>query len=134
VNDNEQKSWMYALELTKVQTEIHKLKVDETLKTLFELQKKIHEHLNTSKFVYDKKFISPAVPIDQSITDGYIVCLEDGSKRKSLKQYLWRCYNMTPDDYRKKWNLPDDYPIVAPSTTRKHRKRAIDIGLGKTHK
>lgn len=56
-----------------------------------------------------------AVPIDESIRDDYLVCLEDGRKLKSLKRYLQRHFGMTPDEYRAKWSLPADYPMVAPA-------------------
>ena len=57
---------------------------------------------------------SPAVPVDKSITHDYIVCLEDGRRLKTLRRYLKRKYSLTPDEYRARWGLPDDYPLVAP--------------------
>lgn len=56
-----------------------------------------------------------AVPIDESVHDDYLVCLEDGRKLKSLKRHLRYCFGMTPDEYRTKWGLPSDYPMVAPA-------------------
>ena len=56
----------------------------------------------------------PAVPIDRSITRDYIVCLDDGTRLKTLRRYLKRKYSLTPDQYRERWGLPDDYPMVAP--------------------
>ena len=56
----------------------------------------------------------PAVPIDRSITRDYIVCLDDGRRLKTLRRYLRRKYSLTPDQYRERWGLPDDYPMVAP--------------------
>lgn len=56
----------------------------------------------------------PAVPVEDSVQDQYLVCLEDGRKLKSLKNYLQRHFRMTPEDYRAKWSLPPDYPMVAP--------------------
>jgi len=73
----------------------------------------------------------PAVPIDQSVTDDYIVCLEDGKKLKLAKRWLSTRYNMTPDDYRKKWGLPGDYPMIAPSYARQRREMALEAGLGR---
>ncbi|MEN3931766.1 MucR family transcriptional regulator [Microvirga sp. W0021] len=61
----------------------------------------------------------PAVPVEQSLSDDRIICLEDGTVHKSLKRYLAVKYNMTPDQYRKKWNLPDNYPMVAPALSRR---------------
>ena len=73
----------------------------------------------------------PAVPIKRSVTPDYIVCLEDGKKLKMLKRHLKTAYNMTPEEYRERWGLPADYPMVAPSYAEKRSKLAKDIGLGK---
>ena len=73
----------------------------------------------------------PAVPVSRSITDDHIICLEDGKKLKMLKRYLRSHYNMTPEEYRKRWGLPADYPMVAPSYTKKRSDFAKKIGLGK---
>jgi predicted transcriptional regulator len=72
----------------------------------------------------------PAVPIRQSIKPDYIVCLEDGKKLKMLKRHLMTAYGMTPDEYRAKWGLPADYPMVAPNYAEARRQLAKDIGLG----
>ncbi|MEQ8745631.1 MucR family transcriptional regulator [Pyruvatibacter sp.] len=72
----------------------------------------------------------PAVPIKRSITPDYIVCLEDGKRLKMLKRYLRSHYDMSPDDYRAKWNLPTDYPMVAPNYSKQRSQFAKDIGLG----
>ncbi len=73
----------------------------------------------------------PAVPIKKSFTTDYIVCLEDGKKLKMLKRYLRSRYGMTPDEYRSKWNLPADYPMVAPAYAKRRSEFAKKIGLGK---
>lgn len=72
----------------------------------------------------------PAVPIKRSITPDYIICLEDGKKLKMLKRHLKTAYNMTPEQYRERWGLPADYPMVAPNYAQKRSKLAKDIGLG----
>jgi predicted transcriptional regulator len=72
----------------------------------------------------------PAVSIRQSIKPDYIVCLEDGKKLKMLKRHLMTSYGMTPDDYRAKWGLPADYPMVAPNYAESRRQLAKSIGLG----
>ena len=77
----------------------------------------------------------PAVPIKKSITPGYLICLEDGKKLKMLKRHLMTHYQMTPEQYRAKWNLPADYPMVAPNYAEQRRTLAKKIGLGtKRHK
>ena len=73
----------------------------------------------------------PAVPIGKSITPDYLVCLEDGRKLKMLKRYLRSRYDMTPEEYRTRWSLPADYPMVAPNYAKLRSKHAKDIGLGK---
>lgn len=73
----------------------------------------------------------PAVSIRSSVKHDYIVCLEDGAKLKMLKRYLRTNYDMTPEDYRAKWNLPRDYPMVAPAYAEQRRSLAQQIGLGR---
>ena len=75
--------------------------------------------------------LTPAVPIKKSITEDYIICLEDGKKLKMLKRYLMTMYGMTPDDYRTKWGLKADYPMIAPGYARRRRDLAFKIGLGR---
>ena len=72
----------------------------------------------------------PAVSIRASIKPDYVVCLEDGKKLKMLKRHLMTHYNMTPDQYRAKWGLPADYPMVAPNYAEQRRTLAKSIGLG----
>ncbi|MEM7169232.1 MAG: MucR family transcriptional regulator [Pseudomonadota bacterium] len=73
---------------------------------------------------------TPAVPIKKSITPDYIVCLEDGKKLKMLKRHLKTAYDMSPEDYRDRWGLAADYPMVAPNYARQRSKLAKQIGLG----
>jgi predicted transcriptional regulator len=72
----------------------------------------------------------PAVSIKKSITPDYLICLEDGRKFKSLKRHLRTKYNMSPEDYRAKWGLPKDYPMVAPNYARARSDLAKQMGLG----
>ncbi len=74
--------------------------------------------------------LEPKVPIRSSIKPDFIVCLEDGKKLKMLKRHLMTHYQMTPDDYRAKWGLPADYPMVAPNYAEQRRNLAKKIGLG----
>lgn len=75
--------------------------------------------------------LKPAVPVRQSIKPDYIVCLEDGRKLKMLKRHLMTAYGMTPEEYRAKWGLPADYPMVAPNYSAARRQLAKAIGLGR---
>ena len=72
----------------------------------------------------------PAVSVRKSVTPDYIVCLEDGKKLKMLKRHLKTAYNMTPEEYRERWGLASDYPMVAPNYARQRSKLAKEIGLG----
>ena len=74
---------------------------------------------------------TPAVPIKKSVTPDFIVCLEDGKKLKMLKRYLRTAYNMSPEEYRARWGLPPDYPMVAPSYAEARSSLAKALGLGK---
>lgn len=76
--------------------------------------------------------LQPAVPIRKSITPDFIICLEDGRKMKMLKQHLRLVYQMTPDDYRQKWGLPPEYPMVAPSYAKRRSDFARSSGLGRS--
>jgi predicted transcriptional regulator len=76
----------------------------------------------------------PAVPVKKSITPDYIICLEDGRKFKTLKRYLRGNYNLTPEQYRAKWGLPADYPMVAPNYSERRSQFAKQMGLGRAPK
>ena len=76
----------------------------------------------------------PAVPIKKSITPDYLICLEDGKQLKMLKRYLRSQYQLSPEDYRKKWGLPSDYPMVAPNYAERRSQFAKEIGLGRQQK
>ncbi|WP_193336539.1 MucR family transcriptional regulator [Devosia beringensis] len=75
--------------------------------------------------------LKPAVPVRKSVAPDYIICLEDGKKFKSLKRHLRTHYNLSPEEYREKWGLPADYPMVAPSYSATRSKLAKDNGLGR---
>lgn len=84
----------------------------------------------TSTFATERP--QPAVSIKKSILPDYIVCLEDGKKLKMLKRHLKSSYNLSPEQYRERWGLPADYPMVAPKYAEQRSKLAKQIGLGKT--
>ncbi len=76
--------------------------------------------------------LKPAVPVKKSVTPDYIVCLEDGKKLKMLKRHLQSSYGLTPAEYRTKWGLPNDYPMVAPNYAKARSDMAVKIGLGRS--
>lgn len=79
----------------------------------------------------DREVSKPAVAVRRSITPDYLICLEDGKKLKMLKRHLRTTYGMTPEEYRAKWKLPHDYPMVAPNYAKQRSEFAKNIGLGR---
>jgi predicted transcriptional regulator len=75
--------------------------------------------------------LTPAVPIKRSIATDYLVCLEDGKRQRTLKRHLASRHNMTPDEYRRRWGLPANYPMVAPAYAAKRSELAKSLGLGR---
>lgn len=75
--------------------------------------------------------LKPAVPVSRSVQPDHLVCLEDGKKLTMLKRYLRSRYDLTPEQYRQRWNLPSDYPMVAPDYAKRRSAFAKEIGLGK---
>jgi predicted transcriptional regulator len=101
------------------------------------LIEKVHSvlvEIESSTGVDEKPELKPAVSIRKSITDDHIVCLEDGKKFKSLKRHLRTRYDMSPEEYREKWGLPADYPMVAPNYARQRSDLARKMGLGQSKK
>lgn len=99
-----------------------------------ELIKSVHKTVSTLAQSSDgspTERQKPAVAVSRSVTEDHIICLEDGKKLKMLKRYLRSHYGLTPDEYRKRWGLPADYPMVAPSYTKKRSDFAKKNGLGK---
>ena len=97
------------------------------------LIEKVHSvltEIETSGSADEKPELKPAVAIRKSVTDDHIVCLEDGKKFKSLKRHLRTKYNMSPEEYRAKWGLPKDYPMVAPNYAKARSDLAKQMGLG----
>jgi len=108
-----------------------------TTDSLPEVIRSVHKTitgLSESKAEKAEERPKPAVPISKSVTEDYIVCLEDGKKLKMLKRYLRSRYDLSPDDYRRRWGLPADYPMVAPSYTARRSEFAKQIGLGRGNK
>ncbi len=87
--------------------------------------------LQTNEVPAPVEELKPAVPVKKSVASDYIICLEDGKKFKSLKRHLRTHYNLSPEEYREKWGLPADYPMVAPSYSATRSKLAKDNGLGR---
>jgi predicted transcriptional regulator len=125
-------------------TELLRLTVDVTVAFLEnntvpvaqvpELMSTVHQSiqkLNSNDAEAENAPLKPAVSIRKSITDDYLICLEDGKRLKMLKRHLRTAYNMTPEEYRAKWRLPASYPMVAPAYAAQRSVFAKKIGLGK---
>jgi len=128
---NEQENKLNLLELTSRIVAAHVTNNSVSIPELPKLITAVHEALaasNNGELVESRP--EPAVPITESITPDYIVCLEDGKKLKMLKRHLRARYNMSPEDYRDRWRLPLSYPMVAPNYAKHRSSLAKTIGLG----
>tara|TARA_Y100000814_G_scaffold129690_1_gene93820 strand:+ start:1899 stop:2309 length:411 start_codon:yes stop_codon:yes gene_type:complete len=97
-----------------------------------QLISQVHSSLpDTGKSVGSRERPTPAVSIKKSVTPDYLVCLEDGKKLKMLKRHLKTAYDLTPSQYRERWGLAADYPMVAPNYAKRRSNLAKEIGLGK---
>ncbi|MCF8480170.1 MAG: MucR family transcriptional regulator [Rhodospirillum sp.] len=101
--------------------------IPELIQTTFRTLNALEPHSMEAK----AEALKPAVSVKKSITPEYLICLEDGKKLKMLKRHLRTNYDMTPEDYRAKWNLPNDYPMVAPNYALQRSEFAKKIGLGR---
>ncbi|KDE20165.1 MucR family transcriptional regulator [Acetobacter aceti 1023] len=92
----------------------------------------IYQALKTAELPQNEpEKLQPAVPVKRSVFPDYIICLEDGKKLKMLKRHLQSAYGMTPEQYRERWGLPADYPMVAPNYAERRSTLAREIGLGR---
>lgn len=105
-----------------------------TPEQLTDLIRSVHRTVDALSQGEEEKFLEkpkPAVPVNKSVHADFLICLEDGKKLKMLKRYLRSTYNMSPEDYRKRWGLAADYPMVAPSYAARRSEFAKRIGLGR---
>ena len=121
-------------ELLELTTEIVSAHVSNNTLPVNELPQLIQDVYRTLSSVGGVTIASerpqPAVPVKKTVTAEYIICLEDGKKLKMLKRHLKTAYDMTPDEYRERWGLPRDYPMVAPNYAKHRSSLAKKIGLG----
>jgi len=121
-------------ELLALTTEIVAAHVANNSVSMADLPQLIHEVYRTLASVGTTPVVperpQPAVPVKKSVTPDYIICLEDGKKLKMLKRHLKTAYDMTPEDYRERWGLSADYPMVAPNYALHRSTLAKKIGLG----
>ncbi|MHA6691508.1 Ros/MucR family transcriptional regulator [Devosia sp. A449] len=127
----------YEHDLIELSTEIVSAYVSHNSVSVTDLPKLIAEvhgalrGLQSNEVAVPVEELKPAVPIRKSVSADFIICLEDGKKFKSLKRHLRTHYNLSPEEYREKWGLPTDYPMVAPSYSATRSKLAKDNGLGR---
>ena len=125
IDQGELLSW--TVQIVTAQLGNNKLSLDEVTPLIGTLHSALAKIAGTAR----PDAPTPAVPINKSVTRDYIVCLEDGRHLKTLKRHLSSAYNMTPEEYRARWGLPPDYPMVAPNYARKRSALAKQIGLGR---
>ena len=109
----------------------HQLPVSELPRLIQSVRDSLQRLTAPAEEAPAKEELRPAVAIKKSVTPDYIVCLEDGKKLKMLKRHLMSSYGITPDEYRAKWGLPSDYPMVAPNYAKARSDLALQLGLGK---
>ena len=109
----------------------HQLPVSELPRLIQSVRDSLQRLTAPAEEAPAKEELKPAVAIKKSVTADYIVCLEDGKKLKMLKRHLMSSYGMTPDEYRAKWGLPADYPMVAPNYAKARSDLAVKLGLGR---
>jgi predicted transcriptional regulator len=109
----------------------HQLPVSELPRLIQSVRDSLQRLTAPVEEVPVKEELKPAVAIKKSVTPDYIICLEDGKKLKMLKWHLMSSYGMTPDEYRSKWGLPSDYPMVAPNYAKARSDLAVKLGLGR---
>ncbi len=134
-NSMEQDKLEYASELLELSTEIVSAYVSHNVVPAAELPELIASvygamSATQSEAAETKEPLKPAVSVRRSITDDYLICLEDGKKFKSLKRHLRTHYGLSPEEYRDKWGLPADYPMVAPNYAAARSELAKKMGLG----
>ena len=124
-------------DLIELSTEIVSAYVSHNALSLTDLPKLISDVHNALKGLRSEgapepiEELKPAVPVRKSVAPDYIICLEDGKKFKSLKRHLRTHYDLSPEEYREKWGLPADYPMVAPNYSATRSRLAKDNGLGR---
>ena len=137
MNDTTGATVGYEQDLIELSTEIVSAYVSHNALSPSDLPKLIADvhgalrTLSTNEAPLPVEELKPAVPVRKSVAADYIICLEDGKKFKSLKRHLRTHYNLSPEEYREKWGLPADYPMVAPSYSATRSKLAKDNGLGR---
>jgi len=137
MNDNAASAGAYEHDLIELSTEIVAAYVSHNSVSPTDLPKLIADvhgalqSLHTNEVIVPSEELKPAVPVRKSVAPDYIICLEDGKKFKSLKRHLRTHYNLSPEEYREKWGLPADYPMVAPNYSATRSKLAKDNGLGR---
>ncbi len=120
------------LELTAQIVSAHVSNNSASAETLPALIRDVFTALETAgQTAPEPEKLQPAVPVKRSVFPDYIVCLEDGKKLKMLKRHLQSAYGMTPEQYRERWGLPTDYPMVAPNYAERRSTLAREIGLGR---
>ncbi len=122
----------YTVEIVTSYLTRNKVEADEIIKIIEDVYNSVSDIEDSLRQKAVK--VKPAVAVQESVFDDYIICLEDGRRLKTLKKHLKAVYNMTPEEYRQKWGLPSNYPMVAPAYAHVRSTLAKASGLGKGRK
>lgn len=121
-----------AVRLASAYIKSNSITLDEIPNLLNQMCQTVADANRNSYYMGRSMATTPAVPVEDSVKDDYIICLEDGKQLQMLKRHLKTMYNMTIDQYKERWNLPADYPVVSPSYARRRSHIAKTTGLGLT--
>ena len=119
----------YTVEIVSSYVSNNPLPASEIAQRIFETHQAL-ARVTERQLPIEREELRPAIPVKRSVTADYLVCLEDGKKFKSLKRHLRTHYNLSPEQYREKWGLPPDYPMVAPNYAAARSDLAKKMGLG----
>lgn len=122
----------YTTEIASAYFANNEVSADDFQEVLKKIFSSVVDITRDAKNVQHRPALTPAVPIEESIHEDYIVCLEDGKKLQMLKRHLSTVYNMTVEQYRERWALPVDYPVVSPNYAKRRSDIAKTTGLGST--
>ena len=134
MSDHKLKLLEIAAHMVSEKTKDKLIEIDEVqmnVQTYYRALKKVYDGIQNYKLTGP---LHPAVAIEDSVQNDHIICLEDGKKLQMLKRHLSTVYNMTPEQYRERWSLPADYPMVAPSYAKRRSTIAKETGLGVTNR
>ncbi len=129
-NLNPQEVMAYVTEIASAYLSLNEVQSEELPEVIKKIFSGVVDVMREATSLKNRPALTPAVPVEESVHDDYIVCLEDGKKLQMLKRHLSTVYNMTVEQYRERWALPPDYPAVSPNYAKRRSEIAKTTGLG----